>query len=86
MSSTPERKEELTELSKYLSDFFPSFGKGVRYLLELAGQVATRRKPPTRLSYILAGPTPEFQRGEAQLHDPEPHNIRRLRVQFHRYY
>lgn len=81
-----ERAEELTDLAKHLSDFYPQYGKAAHYLLQLAGKVAVRRKPPIQLQYILAGPVPPLQRGQPALPDPEPHVIRRLRVQFHRYY
>lgn len=86
VSLTDERREDLRSLATYLIDFFPQYARGAHYLQQLSGQVAVRRKPPTRLDYILSGPVAPFQQGEAALIDPEPHNVRRLRVKFHRYH
>lgn len=81
-----ERAEELAELAEYLQENFPQYGPGAHYLLQLAGKVAVQRTQPRKLDFLLAGPLPGAQRGHALLRDPEPHNIRRLRVKFHRYY
>ena len=86
VSLTPERANELTDLAEYLSSNFPQYSIACRYLLQLAGKVALKRTAPTKLGYILSGPSPGVQRGHAELHDPEPHNIRKLHVKFHRYY
>ncbi len=86
VSLTDDRREDLQQLAQYLIDFFPQYARGSHYLQQLSGQVVVRRKPPTRLEYILSGPAAPLQQGEAMLNDPEPHNVRRLRVKFHRYY
>ena len=83
---TDERRENLKALAEYILEFFPHYARGAHYLQQLSGQVAVRRKPPTRLDYILSGPAVPLQRGDAILNDPEPYNVRRLRVKFHRYY
>ena len=81
-----ERIAELIDLAEYLTDNYPQYSKGAHYLLQLAGRVSVRRILPTKLSWILTGPAPGAQRGHPWLRDPEPHNVRRLRVKFHRYY
>lgn len=81
-----DRISQLVDLAEYLTEFYPQYGKGAHYLLQLAGRVAVRRTLPKTLQYILSGPAPGAQRGHALLRDPEPHNIHRLRVKFHRYY
>ncbi len=86
VSLSDERRQDLQDLAQYLLDFFPQYGRGAHYLQQLSGQVAVRRKPLTTLQYILNGPAPPIQRGQPVLVDPEPHNVRRLCVKFHRYY
>ena len=86
VSLTDERTETLHDLSKYLLDFYPQYARGAHYIQQLCGQVSVRRKPLVKLTYILQGPPAPFQQGEAHLVDPEPHNVRKLRVKFHRYY
>jgi len=76
----------LAELAEYLQENFPQYGPGAHYLLQIAGKVAVQRKPPTKLQFILTGPLPGAQRGHVMLHDPEPHNVRQLKVKFHRYH
>ena len=73
-------------MAEYLQEQFPQYGPGAHYLLQLAGKVAVQRTLPTKLQFILNGPLPDAQRGHALLRDPEPHNVRQLRVKFHRYY
>lgn len=81
-----DRVAELIELSEYLTENFPQYSKGCVYLLQLAGKLSMKRALPTKLTWILSGPAPGVQRGTPWLKDPEPHNVRRLRVKFHRYY
>ena len=85
-SCTAERAEILVELAAYLTDNLPQYARGAHYLLQLAGKVAVKRNWPTKLTWILSGPVPGIQRGNPLLQDPEPHNVRRLQVKFHRYY
>lgn len=86
ISTSEERAEALQELAEYFSEHYPQYSRGAHYLLQLAGRIAVARKPPTKLQWLLTGPAPGAQRGHARLDDPEPHNVRRLRVQFHRYH
>ena len=86
VSVTPERADELTELAECLQQMFPQYGVGAHYLLQLAGKVAVQRTLPTKLEFLLAGPLPGVQQGHALLRDPEPHNVRQIKVKFHRYY
>ena len=86
IAQSEERAQHLTDLAEYFTEHYPQYGRGAHYLLQLAGKIAVKRQPPTKLQWLLSGPTPGAQRGHARLNDPEPHNIRRLRVQFHRYY
>lgn len=81
-----DRAEVLQELAEYLSENYLQYGRGTTYLLQLAGKIAVKRTPPSKLQWILSGPSPGAQRGHAQLRDPEPHVIRQLRVKFHRYH
>lgn len=81
-----ERAAVLQELAEYLSENYIQYGRGAQYLLQLAGKIAVKRTPPSKLEWILSGPTPGVQRGRAQLQDPAPHVIRQLRVKFHRYH
>ena len=81
-----DRAQELMELAEYLAENFPQYSQGSRYLMQMAGKIAVKRVPPTKLNFILNGPPPPLQQGQARLHDPEPHNVHRLRVKFHRYY
>ena len=85
-SCKPERQEELADIATYLLEYFPQYGRGAHYLQQLAGKVAISRKTPNRLTYILSGPAPARQQGHAALVDPEPQNVRKLKVKFHRYY
>lgn len=86
VSRSDDRRKDLAELADYLLTYFPQYARGAHYIQQLAGEVAVQRKPVPRLEFILAGPTAPLQRGQAQLNDPEPHNVQRLRVKFHRYY
>ena len=86
MSCTDERSATLVELAAYFTENLPQYAKGSQYLLQLAGKVAVKRTQPTKLSWILSGPAPGIQRGNPLLKDPEPHNVRKLQVKFHRYY
>ena len=81
-----ERVSELIDLAEFFIDNYPQYGKGAHYLLQLAGRVAVKRTLPTKLTWILSGPAPGIQRGSPLLQAPEPHEVRRLRVKFHRYY
>ena len=86
MSCIDERSVTLVELAAYFTKNLPQYAKGSHYLLQLAGKVAVKRTQPTKLSWILSGPVPGIQRGNPLLKDPEPHNVRKLQVKFHRYY
>lgn len=79
-----ERKQELKDLAKHLSSTYPNLGRGVRYLQQLAGEVAVTRQELPQLQFILNGASPNIYRGAPVLQDPEPHAMHRLRVQFHR--
>ena len=85
-SLSDERRQDLKDLAQYLLDFFPQLARGAHYLQQLSGELAVRRQPLTKLEYILAGSAPPLQRGQPNLIDPEPYNVRRLQVKFHRYY
>ena len=79
-------KDQLRELADFLKHEFPQYQRGARYLEMLAGDVARPVEDPPRLQFILAGATPPLQRGAPVLAHPEPHQIRRLNVAFHRYH
>ena len=78
------RKEELKDLARYLSSASPNLGRGTRYLLQLAGEVAVVRQTIPQLDFILRGASPELYRGAPRLADPDPHVMHTLKVRFHR--
>lgn len=75
-----DRKAELKELAGHLTSFYPNLGRGVRYLLQLAGEVAVIRQQIPQLQFILNGASP----GIPVLLDPSPHVMHKLKVRFHR--
>lgn len=79
-----DRKEVLLEIAEYLNDNYVQYGRGVRYLQQLAGVTATPTTPPPRLSFLQNS---DFgvQRGGMVLTDPEPHVMHTMSVRFHRY-
>ena len=78
-----ERKEVLKEIAEFLNDNYSQYGRGVAYLLQLAGERAVQRTPPPQLSFIENS---DFgvQRGGLVLGNPEPHVWHTMRVRFHR--
>ena len=79
------RQADLIELAEVLAAEYPQYGRACRYLQTLGGQVARQVENLPVIQYILAGGTPPLQRGEINLEYPEPYDVHRLNVTFHRY-
>ena len=78
-----DRQEVLKEIAEYLNDNYSQYGRGVAYLLQLAGVYAAQRVPPPRLSFLEDGSF-GVQRGAMLMRDPEPHVWHTMNVRFHR--
>ena len=81
-----ERKIELRLLAKHLASHYPNLGRGCRYLLQLAGDIAVDRPKPPKLDIILNGASPGVLRGAPRLPDAQPHVAHTLKVRFHRHF
>ena len=79
-----DRKEVLLEIADYLNSNYVQYGRGVRYLQQLAGVAAVVRVDPPRLSFVENSDF-GLQRGGMVLPDPEPHVMHTMSVRFHRY-
>ena len=78
-----ERKEVLREIASYLNENYSQFGRGVNYLLQLAGDRAVQRNQPPHLSFI-ENSNFGVQRGGVVLQNPQPHVMHTMFVRFHR--
>lgn len=79
-----DRKQVLLEIAEYLNSHYVQYGRGVRYLQQLAGEAAVVRVAPPRLSFIENSDL-GVQVGGMVLQDPEPHVMHTMFVRFHRY-
>ena len=78
-----DRQEVPKEIAEYLNDNYSQYGRGVAYLLQLAGVYAAQRVPPPRVSFLEDGSF-GVQRGAMLMRDPEPHVWHTMNVRFHR--
>lgn len=79
------RKQDLQDLAEILTSEYPQYGRACRYLQMLGGLVARPVERLPEIQFLLAGGNPPLQRGSATLENPEPYDVHRLNVKFHRY-
>ena len=80
-----DRKDALVQLAATLRAEYPQYGRACRYLETLAGQFARPVEDIPQIQFVLAGGNPPVQRGSPTLEPPEPYQVHRMNVRFHRY-